>query len=120
MRYTVFLRPVEAPDFEGAYYAHLPSLGLTTHGPGVEARWPRPRTWLTSGWPSLSSAVSHYRAKTVPSSGKLSSPMPYSAREVLQKLQRAGFVEVRQSGSHNVLRHPSRRSRNQPAEAGGE
>jgi predicted RNA binding protein YcfA (HicA-like mRNA interferase family) len=35
--------------------------------------------------------------------------MPYSAREVLQKLQRAGFVEVRQSGSHQVLRHPDGR-----------
>jgi predicted RNA binding protein YcfA (HicA-like mRNA interferase family) len=31
--------------------------------------------------------------------------MPYSPREVLAKLQRAGFVEVRQSGSHKVLRH---------------
>ena len=35
--------------------------------------------------------------------------MPYSAREVLHKLQRAGFVEVRQSGSHKVLRHPDGR-----------
>jgi hypothetical protein len=26
--------------------------------------------------------------------------MPYSAREVLAKLLRAGFVDVRQSGSH--------------------
>lgn len=31
--------------------------------------------------------------------------MPYSAREVLARLQRAGFQEVRQSGSHKVLRH---------------
>jgi predicted RNA binding protein YcfA (HicA-like mRNA interferase family) len=31
--------------------------------------------------------------------------MPYSAREVLARLIRAGFVEVRQSGSHKVLRH---------------
>lgn len=30
--------------------------------------------------------------------------MPYSAREVLARLQRAGFREVRQSGSHKVLR----------------
>lgn len=35
--------------------------------------------------------------------------MPYSAREVLAKLMRAGFVEVRQSGSHKVLRHPDGR-----------
>ena len=35
--------------------------------------------------------------------------MPFSAREVLSKLHRAGFVEVRQSGSHKVLRHPDGR-----------
>ncbi|OGG54839.1 MAG: toxin HicA [Candidatus Handelsmanbacteria bacterium RIFCSPLOWO2_12_FULL_64_10] len=32
--------------------------------------------------------------------------MPYSAREVLRRLLRAGFVEVRQTGGHKVLRHP--------------
>jgi predicted RNA binding protein YcfA (HicA-like mRNA interferase family) len=31
--------------------------------------------------------------------------MPYKAREVLAKLQRAGFVVRRHSGSHVVLRH---------------
>ena len=31
--------------------------------------------------------------------------MPYKAREVAAKLQRAGFVVKRQSGSHLVLRH---------------
>ena len=31
--------------------------------------------------------------------------MPFSAREVLTKLNRAGFAEVRQSGSHKILRH---------------
>jgi predicted RNA binding protein YcfA (HicA-like mRNA interferase family) len=31
--------------------------------------------------------------------------MPYAAREVLARLKRAGFVEVRQSGSHVFLRH---------------
>ena len=35
--------------------------------------------------------------------------MPYSAREALRRLLRAGFVEVRQSGSHKVLRHPDGR-----------
>jgi predicted RNA binding protein YcfA (HicA-like mRNA interferase family) len=35
--------------------------------------------------------------------------MPYSAREVLSKLLRAGFVERRQTGSHKVLRHPDGR-----------
>jgi len=31
--------------------------------------------------------------------------MPCNAREALAKLQRAGFVVKRQSGSHVVLRH---------------
>lgn len=31
--------------------------------------------------------------------------MPWKARETLAKLQRAGFVIKRQSGSHVVLRH---------------
>ncbi len=35
--------------------------------------------------------------------------MPFSAREVLAKLLRSGFKEVRQSGSHKVLRHPDGR-----------
>ena len=35
--------------------------------------------------------------------------MPFSARDVLAKLLRAGFVEKRQSGSHKVLRHPDGR-----------
>jgi len=35
--------------------------------------------------------------------------MPYSAREVLAKLLRAGFREVRQTGSHKILRHPDGR-----------
>ena len=35
--------------------------------------------------------------------------MPFKAREVLSKLQRAGFEKRRQSGSHVVLRHPDGR-----------
>ena len=35
--------------------------------------------------------------------------MPYKAREALARLQRAGFVIRRQSGSHVVLRHPDGR-----------
>ena len=35
--------------------------------------------------------------------------MPYTPREVLAKLKRAGFVEARQTGSHLFLRHPDGR-----------
>lgn len=35
--------------------------------------------------------------------------MPFTSREVLAKLKRAGFEEVRQTGSHLFLRHPEGR-----------
>ena len=35
--------------------------------------------------------------------------MPFTSREVLAKLKRAGFEEVRQTGSHLFLRHPDGR-----------
>jgi predicted RNA binding protein YcfA (HicA-like mRNA interferase family) len=35
--------------------------------------------------------------------------MPYKAREILIRLERAGFVVRRQAGSHVVLRHPDGR-----------
>lgn len=37
MRYGILFEKVTDPDFpEGYFYAHVPSLGLTTHGLGVE------------------------------------------------------------------------------------
>ena len=37
MNYPVLFEKIESADFEpGYYYAHLPTLGLTTHGLGVE------------------------------------------------------------------------------------
>jgi predicted RNase H-like HicB family nuclease len=37
MRYSVLVEPVEeAENLPGYYYAHVPSLGITTHGSGVE------------------------------------------------------------------------------------
>jgi predicted RNase H-like HicB family nuclease len=37
MRYSVLVEPVEESEkLPGFYYAHVPSLGITTHGSGVE------------------------------------------------------------------------------------
>ena len=37
MRYSVLVEPVEeAENLPGYYYAHVPSLGITTHGSGIE------------------------------------------------------------------------------------
>jgi predicted RNA binding protein YcfA (HicA-like mRNA interferase family) len=35
--------------------------------------------------------------------------MPFTPREVIAKLKRAGFEEVRQTGAHLFLRHPDGR-----------
>lgn len=36
MRFSVLLESIQEPGFEGWYYAHIPTLDLTTHGQGVE------------------------------------------------------------------------------------
>lgn len=36
MRYSVLIEAVNEAGFEGYYYAHIPSLDLTTHGLGIE------------------------------------------------------------------------------------
>jgi predicted RNase H-like HicB family nuclease len=37
MRYSLLVEPVEASEgMPGFYYAHVPSLGITTHGEGIE------------------------------------------------------------------------------------
>ncbi len=36
MRYSVFLEPIKEKGLEGYYYAHVPTLDLTTHGQGME------------------------------------------------------------------------------------
>lgn len=37
MKYTVLIEPVEESEgMSGFYYAHVPSLGITTHGGGID------------------------------------------------------------------------------------
>jgi len=36
MRYSVLLEPINEPEFQGYYYADIPTLDLTTHGQGIE------------------------------------------------------------------------------------
>lgn len=49
MRYSVFLEPVHEPEFEDYYYAHVPTLDLTTHGKGVEGALAAAKE-LTEAW----------------------------------------------------------------------
>ena len=37
MKYSVLLESAVLEEEKGTYYAHVPSLGLTTHGQGIEA-----------------------------------------------------------------------------------
>jgi predicted RNase H-like HicB family nuclease len=36
MTYGIIFEKIQEPDFEGEYYAHIPSLDLTTQGEGIE------------------------------------------------------------------------------------
>jgi hypothetical protein len=49
MRYAVLLEPIQEVGFEGFYYAHIPTLDLTTHGQGVEGALVAARE-LVEGW----------------------------------------------------------------------
>jgi len=49
MRYTVILEPTNEPDKPGWYYAHVPTLDLTTHGLGLEGAMDAARD-LVTGW----------------------------------------------------------------------
>jgi predicted RNA binding protein YcfA (HicA-like mRNA interferase family) len=44
--------------------------------------------------------------------------MPFKAKEVLRRLESAGFELRRQSGSHKVLRHPDGRQTYVPMHTG--
>ena len=44
--------------------------------------------------------------------------MPFKAKEVLRRLEHAGFTVRRQSGSHVVLRHPDGRQTYVPMHTG--
>lgn len=48
MRYSVFLEPVKEPEFAGYYYAHIPTLDLTTHGQGMEGALAAARDLVTA------------------------------------------------------------------------
>ncbi|MEJ2246944.1 MAG: type II toxin-antitoxin system HicB family antitoxin [Acidobacteriota bacterium] len=49
MRYTVILEPTNEEDRPGWYYAHVPTLDLTTHGLGLEGAMDAARD-LVTGW----------------------------------------------------------------------
>lgn len=49
LRYTVVIEPTHEPDRPGWFYAHVPTLDLTTHGEGVEGALAAARD-LVAGW----------------------------------------------------------------------
>lgn len=49
MRYAVFLEPITESGFESCYYAHIPTLDLTTHGQGMDGALAAAQE-LTEAW----------------------------------------------------------------------
>jgi len=49
MRYTVVLEPTREAEQPGWYYAHVPTLNLTTHGLGIEGALAAAKD-LVGGW----------------------------------------------------------------------
>lgn len=48
MKYGILLEKITEEDFpKGYYYAHIPSLGLTTHGIGIEGALEAAKDLLT-------------------------------------------------------------------------
>jgi predicted RNase H-like HicB family nuclease len=47
MTYGIVFEKTFDPGFEGYYYAHVPSLGLTTHGVGIEGARAMARDMVT-------------------------------------------------------------------------
>lgn len=102
----------------GYYYAHVPSLSLTTHGLGMEGALEDARD-LVNLWNEEKRA--HGESITIQSGGRSSqlwkSPdMPHKAKEVLRKLKRAGFEERWQSGFSSGVAS-RRRAADLPADA---
>src|SRR4051812_3031903 len=70
------------------------------------ARDPQRPSSPRSGWPRRGQPEkSSLRLASFYFLPSRSQTVPYKAREVLARLQRAGFVVRRQSGSHLVMRH---------------
>lgn len=61
MRYSVLIEAVTETGFEGYYYAHVPSLDLTTHGQGIEGALQAAKE-LVEAWV----AEKHAHGETVP------------------------------------------------------
>jgi predicted RNase H-like HicB family nuclease len=67
MRYSVLVEPLEeSENLPGCYYAHVPSLGITTHGKGVEGALAAARD-LIRLWVDEKKAAGMRRPVSVPS-----------------------------------------------------
>ena len=73
MNYAVVLERIEDQNFpSGYFYAHIPSLGLTTHGLGVDGAREAARDLL-----QLSIAEKKSSAEAIPSPGEFFFPWSF-------------------------------------------
>ncbi len=63
VRHSVLIEPVNEAGFEGYYYAHVPSLDLTTHGQGIEGALQAARE-LVEAW--VAEKPAHGEAVSMP------------------------------------------------------
>lgn len=101
MTYGILFEKIENGELpSGFYYAHIPALGLTTHGEGIDGARAAAKD-LVKFWLMEKKAAGE--SINLPSEFFFStiefSKVPYKAREILARLKRAGFVVKRQSGS---------------------
>jgi len=80
MRYTVVLEPTREAEQPGWYYAHVPTLNLTTHGLGIEGALAAAKD-LVGGW----IAELKERGESVPRETD-------SLWEIAMRYRRAGLV----------------------------
>ena len=79
MRYTVILEPINEPDSAGWYFAHIPTLDLTTHGEGVDGAIGA-ATDLVQGW------IAERRAR--------GEPVPRESRTLVSQIEIADAVHA--------------------------
>ena len=109
MRYSVILKPAKEPENSGWYYAHIPALDLTARGFGLEGAMKAARDLVTGWIAEVRSSGEEIPPEKQGFVSRTFRSMSFTPSEAITELKRAGFVEVRQTGSHLFLRHPDGR-----------
>jgi predicted RNA binding protein YcfA (HicA-like mRNA interferase family)/predicted RNase H-like HicB family nuclease len=116
-----FTAVVERDPETGTYVGYIPGFpGAHSHGDSVDELKTNLREviemLLEDGDPPLESEF--IGTQTIRVASRVSSIPVLKPREVVSRLERVGFVEVRQRGSHKQFRHPDGRVTTVPMHSG--